>query len=146
MAGMSAPRSITLTEPSAMVGGRAALVLTAVLNRRSLKRELEDIGFGEADQAAALEAALALAEAGESWRWSRLPRRGNAETRGNGVSPDSDVMVTVADAASLLRLSERRVRQLATAGDIPGERTSLGWRFAHRDVAGLRDRRAAAQL
>ena len=137
-----------LTGPLVVLEGRPAFLLSAVLsghlrNRHSLRSLLAEIGVDESDQAVAIEAALSLTEAGEEWRRSRLPQRGNAETRGNGVSPDSDVMVTVADAASLLRLCERRVRQLATAGDIPGERTSRGWRFARRDVVGLRDRREA---
>ena len=84
VAGMSEPLSRPLNEPSAIVGGRAALVLTTVLERHQLlKRQLDDIGFNERDQAAAFDAADALAQAGESWRRSRLPQRGNAETRGN---------------------------------------------------------------
>jgi excisionase family DNA binding protein len=138
---VSAPRSITLAEPAAMIGGRAALVLTAVLNRRSLKRELEDIGFSEGDRAAATEAAIALAEAGESWRRSRLPQSGNAATRGNDLSLALEPMVTVDEAGVLLGLGSRRVRQLAAAGDIPAERTSRGWGFVRSDVVGFREAR-----
>lgn len=145
-----APHSITFNEPVVALNGRAAFVLSKVLQGSlrgglSLKRLLDDIGVSEQDQAAALEVAGALAELGESWRRLRLPQRGNAETRGNDEPLSSEPMaiIATAEAAALLSLGERQVRNLAAAGDLRAERTPGGpWRFLHTDVVGLRDRRA----
>lgn len=148
MAGEPVPvRSRTLTEPSAVIGGRAAFVLSSVLegslrNRLQLRALLVEIGVSDRDRELALEGALALREAGELWRQS-FPQRGNAATRGNGSLVPSESMLSVDEAAGIVRLSARRVRQLAAAGDIPAERTPRGWRLAHRDVVGYREAREA---
>ena len=144
---MSTPGSFTVSGPLAMISGRAAFILAAVLdchlrNRHSLRSLLAEIGVDESDRAVALEAALNIAEAGEAWHFRA---RGNAETRPQPEALTLAPMVTIdtAEAAVLLCLGERQVRNLAAAGDLPAERTPGGpWRFLHRDVVGLRERRA----
>jgi hypothetical protein len=137
-----------------VIGGRAAFILAGVIegslrNHLSLRALLDETGVSDRDRELVLEAALALREAGEMWRQS-FPQSGNAATRGNDGPADSEAMkrtlVSSAEAASILRCSTRRARQLAAAGDIPAERTSRGWRFLHRDVVGLRDLREAQGL
>ncbi len=138
-------RPLTFTGPVAMIGGEAAFVLAGILagslrGRLSLRALLEDIDLDPGRQALALEAQLALASAGESWR-AQFPQRGNAATRGNddGLLWEDDVVtVTVEAAAALLQRTPRRVRQYAAAGDIPADKTALGWRFRRDDVVGFR--------
>ena len=143
----------TLVEgPVAQINGQAAFVLSRVLakglaGRVSLMKLLEASGASESDKQAALEGALMLQSAGIRWRELQpVSAGGNAATRGKADGLDSQVMVTVPEAAVLLQRSRRRVRQLAAAGDIPAERTSSGWLLSHRGVVGFRDRRQAAQL
>ena len=153
-AGRYPVRSRTLTEPSAVIGGRAAFVLAGILEgslrgRLSLRALLADIGVGERDQEVALEAEQALREAGDLWRQA-FPQSGNAATRGNDGPADFAAVkpprsfLTSTEAAVVSGYTARRLRQLAAAGDVPAERTSNGcWAFAHGDVVGLRDQREA---
>lgn len=129
----------------AVIEGKAAFVLAYVLagslrNRLTLRELLDDAGLSEAERDAALAAAAALAEAGGQWREAQLPRCGNAATRGSGeLAPSGEI--DVAMTSTLLRISARRVRQLAAAGDLPAVRTTRGWRFERSEVVAFRDRR-----
>jgi len=135
--------------PSAVIDGCGALALSRVLRGElhhgmSLRQVLADMRLPAADQAAALEAAAALEEAGETSRLERLRQSsGTAATSGNRVRAKSVPMSTL-QAAHLLHLSVRRVRQLAAAGDIPASLVGGGYRLDQADVQAYREARSAA--
>ena len=89
-------------------------------DRLTFRRLLADMRLDPVSEAAAVEAFLALEEAGEGWRRSRLPQRGNAETRGSEEVLASEAMVDSAHASRLLGVSQRRVTQLALGSVLPG--------------------------
>lgn len=135
--------------PAAIVGGCGALALSRVLRGQlhhgmNLRQVLAEMRLPAAEQAAAVSAAEALEDAGERWRLARFPQTGNAATCGNRVVAPSKVMSTQ-QAANLLHLSERRVRQLAAAGDIPASLVGSRYQFDHDAVlAFVGARRSAA--
>lgn len=131
----------------AVIDGRTAELLARLLRGSlrhglSLQRLASELGMTAEDVEAALLGQLALEQAA-SWHRARLPRAGNAETRGSSVRVASEQMLDSQRVAALLGRSDRRVRQLAKAGDLPGQRGPFGWRFTPADVAGFRERRAA---
>jgi hypothetical protein len=140
-----------LDAPAAVVGGRAALILSAILkgslrDELSLRKLLNALALKPEDRAAALDAFTALEAAGESYRQSRRGNhRGNAVTSGNDEPLASEPMVTVSIAARVLNCSERRVRQLAVGGDLDGRKTPRGWVFPRSAVIALRERRTASE-
>jgi hypothetical protein len=134
-----------LSEPSAVIDGRAALVLAHVLarclhNRAPLRTVLSEMKVAPDVREAVLAAELALEEAGERWRIGELARKqraaisSNAETSGNG-----SVVASRGDGDRL----HCRVRQLAAAGELPGVLTSRGWTFERADVIAYRDSNGA---
>lgn len=142
--------AFTVEEAAALVPGRAALILAAILrgslrNGLSLNLLLADMGLDPVNQAAAFDAYRALEETGERWRCAQLPQRGNAETGDDeiGVASDSLIMVDSTEAGTLLGIGPRRVTQLAAAGVLEGTKTAHGWRFPRSEVVGLRELRQA---
>ncbi len=128
---------VAVTEPTrsaafthcAVIPGRAALILAAVL-RGSLRQGLAlrqlvvEMRLSVADQEAVLAAEQALEDCGQRWRISQLAEiRGNSETSGNGSGVASELdmgaVLSTSSAARIVGRSERRVRQLAVAGDLP---------------------------
>ena len=135
-----------IVEPSAVVGGRGALVLARLLRGSlgrglSLRQYVAEMRLSPEDQAAVLEAAAALEEAGEVWRLGRLARkaRGNSATGGNDDGLRSGQAMSTDAAAAVLSLSPRRVRQLAAAGDLPAVRGPRGWMLDRRAVLSYRE-------
>ena len=56
---------------------------------------------------------------------------------------DRQEFYTVSEAAKVLDISERRVRQIAQDGKVEGERSEDGWKLFRYSVHGFRDRREA---
>jgi excisionase family DNA binding protein len=142
-----------LGETTAMIEGRAALVLAAILagslrDRLTLDRLLDRMELDLASRAAALRGWRVLEEAGESWRRQAtqpISARGNAETGGSAPALASIPLASPFDsrqAGLVLGCSTRRVRQLAARGDLAGVRTAGGqWLFERQAVVDFRDRR-----
>jgi len=143
-------RSVVVDGPVAIIEGRTALVLSRILagslrQRLTLRQLVAEMRLSPADQAAVLAAELALEDVGERWRIASLPQRGNAATGGNdeGVKEigdrDTVTLINTASAARVAGRSERRIRQLAKAGDLPADKTAHGWMFRREDVIAYRD-------
>jgi excisionase family DNA binding protein len=61
----------------------------------------------------------------------------------NDRASDRQEYYTVSEAAKVLGISERRVRQIAQDGKIEGVRTEEGWKLFRYSVHDFRDHRAA---
>ena len=61
---------------------------------------------------------------------------------GNDRASDRQEYYTVSEAAKVLDISERRVRQIAQDGKVDGVRTEDGWKIFRYSVHAFRDRRA----
>ena len=61
---------------------------------------------------------------------------------GNDRASDRQEYYTVSEAAKVLDISERRVRQIAQDGKVDGVRTEDGWKLFRFSVHTFRDRRA----
>ena len=57
---------------------------------------------------------------------------------------DEDTTVGTREAGELLGVTEQRVRQLVSAGDLPARRVYGQWRIERRDVEARRDARKGA--
>src|SRR3712207_9215981 len=62
---------------------------------------------------------------------------------GTNRGSDRQEYYTVSEAAKVLDISERRVRQVAQDGKIEGVRTDEGWKLFRYSVHDFRDRRGA---
>jgi len=51
--------------------------------------------------------------------------------------PSEDEVLTVAEAADLLKLSRYTVRELARSGELPGRKVGRGWRFVRGAIMDL---------
>jgi excisionase family DNA binding protein len=60
---------------------------------------------------------------------------------GNDRASDRQEYYTVSEAAKVLSISERRVRQIAQDGKVDGVRTEDGWKLFRYSVHAFRDRR-----
>jgi excisionase family DNA binding protein len=64
---------------------------------------------------------------------------------GNDRSSDRQEYYTVSEAAKVLGISDRRVRQIAQDGKVDGVRTEDGWKLFRYSVHTFRDRRASQE-
>jgi excisionase family DNA binding protein len=64
---------------------------------------------------------------------------------GSDRASDRQEVYTVAEAAKVLDITERRVRQLAQDGKIEGVREEAGWKVFRYSVHDFRDRRRESQ-
>jgi hypothetical protein len=101
--------------------------------------------------AAVLAAERVLEDAGERWRIARRADvfgSGNAPNGNLPRSPESipemQTMVRTSIASEILNKSPERVRQLARAGVIAGERTPEGWLLDEESVHAYAKQAAAA--
>lgn len=125
----------------AVLGGAVAGVLAHLLLHTDWRRELHRRGFPLAAPYVE-EAARNMARAGH--RWGAASVSGNAEGQGVADAPSSSSCLTVREVATLVRLSERRVRQLADAGLIDGVTDTSGrWQFTTEAVDAFLDQRKA---
>ena len=70
----------------------------------------------------------------------------SGSTSGTNRSSNRQEYYTVFEAAKVLDISERRVRQIAQDGKIEGVRTEEGWNLFRYSVHNFRDRREAQTL
>jgi excisionase family DNA binding protein len=69
--------------------------------------------------------------------------RQSGASSGTDRPSDRQEYYTVSEAAKVLRISERRVRQLAQDGKVEGVRSEDGWKLFRYSVHDFRDRREA---
>lgn len=50
------------------------------------------------------------------------------------MTQDQDLVLTVAELAEYLKLSEKTVRSLAGRGDLPGRKVGNQWRFRKQEI------------
>jgi excisionase family DNA binding protein len=60
---------------------------------------------------------------------------------GTNRPPDRQEYYTVSEAAKILNISERRVRQIAQDGKVEGVRSEEGWKIFRYSVHNFRDHR-----
>ncbi len=119
-----------------IVKPKQAFILSRVLSLAQLRARLDDLGvpsplWGEVTDV-----------------WAAVHRLGNhaVSRAGNDASPSPETDVRsgckslmAPEVAALLGVSDRRVRQLAAAGELPGRRDDAGrWRFEPEAVAAFR--------
>jgi excisionase family DNA binding protein len=56
---------------------------------------------------------------------------------------EGDEFYSVSEAAKVLKVTDRRVRQLASEGELGGERTEAGWKLRKSSAHSFRDGRRA---
>jgi excisionase family DNA binding protein len=118
----------------ALVPGRPALVIACIL-----RRHWDDVEDLPPHIRADLEASVtALEYAAKCWR---SKARGRAEVASAEVVPDSSQdVLTAGQVAAVLKVTDRRVRQLAAAGQLPGRRDRAGRRFDRAAVMAHKER------
>jgi hypothetical protein len=136
----------------AVVGGFPAWFLFRLLADLpgGLDAKLGRYGLPPERHAAVLRAVAALEHAATAWRLNRATSASGSDqtsdveaaVRSQGVSGMSEQLLPARDAASVLGLTDRGVRLLASQGRLAGSRDSAGRWFFHRDViAAERERR-----
>jgi hypothetical protein len=134
------------------VGGVAIIdgLAAAVLSRALVDwRRAVPVGIAPDDFARVEQAVAAMREAGAGWwegverqrletsqRAEALPPRGSTEVAGKREAAESDAWISTNDAAAILGLSPRRVRQLATSRQL--ECVMAGGRMSFRRTQVLR--------
>ncbi len=126
-------------EHGAIVSGPSALVLAGFLEKhwrewREYAAPLsQDMGLAVADTVESINKAAVAYRESVSARASV----GGSEKRKSGEVPqDSPAMewVSTSDAASLLGLSARRIRQLVVLGELTGRRSNGRWQVSRLSV------------
>ncbi|NMR29941.1 helix-turn-helix domain-containing protein [Crystallibacter degradans] len=119
--------------------GRGAWVISRILQNAKAEAMMGTL-TAEA-RAEALATYDAIRAAAAAWDHDQREKTGNAANRPEQqepVMPDSgpsESSLSVADAAELLRCSDRRVRQLLTAGDLEGSKQYRGcWLVSRESV------------
>jgi excisionase family DNA binding protein len=89
---------------------------------------------------------LAFDEVGHAWldKQNATAANGNAATTPSPGEASSDQWIGTNEAAELLDVRPRRVRQLAEEGALRGRQRGKRWLFARQDVLSLRELRDAA--
>lgn len=129
-------------EDAALVAGWPAYRFAKIL-RRHWQEETEDLPLA---MRGALEDDLAnIDRAGRAWadRVLAAKARGSAEAVPAEMAASSSCKeLSTEEVASMLQLTERRIRQLAGIGELPGRRDEAGhWTFDQGAVLALRDKR-----
>jgi excisionase family DNA binding protein len=133
---MSKPRGYV--DAGALVDGWPAHFLSSGRVRRLIELELEDLPPVPAELVRETLEACRLA--GEAWAERVRARKSegqNAEAGGD-LQHEPDEMIDAQEAAHMLDITSRRVRQLAAVGEIPGRKHGAQWRFSRADVAAYR--------
>jgi excisionase family DNA binding protein len=125
---------------SGVVGGVAIVdgLACAALSRALVDwRRAVPAGIAPGDFAKVEQAVAAMREAGGQWlegverqRLETLPSRGSSEVAGKREAAESDAWISTNDAAAILGLTARRVRQLATSRQL--ESMKVGGRMCFR--------------
>lgn len=117
----------------ALICGWAAYAFARILARH-WREEVEDL---PPHLRAPLEDALeALDHAARRWE---ATRRGNAEALPAEAAPSSEHELSTREAADVLKVSERRIRQLADAGALVGRKEGPQWRLRKDAVLAYRE-------
>ena len=128
----------------AVISGEAAAILLEHLLPANAKSELIHRGIVGEQLDAAITAVIVLREAADFWLQSAISANGNAEGLSVQRAPESAVWITSGEAAEILQLTDRRVRQLGDEG-ILDSRERGGYRqFRVSEVLALRRRRKEA--
>jgi excisionase family DNA binding protein len=118
-----------ISEPSAVVGGSAAFLLSRLLRAAPVIAYMCRAGWVGGDDFDATLAAIHAA--GRGWESTiKLPQRENA--RGRELSRPG--YATIEEAAETLHLSRRRTQELAQAGSITGRRVGRRWQLDQRSI------------
>jgi hypothetical protein len=146
-----AVRDVAIAGDTALVRGYPAWFLHRVLRGYpgGLEALLARSGVPQERRRDILQAQLALGQAGALWRLESA-----ASTSGSPEGDESDAalpsegamrsLLSAADAASVLGVSDRQVRALALSAHLRGQRDPGGrWWFAPADVHAERERREA---
>lgn len=156
---MSAPRVAHLNEaaivdgPAALVGGYAAWFIAETLDRIGLDALLTRSGVPPARRAEVLRATAAIREVAGDFRLEQAKSAstsGSAEAAGAyaglaSVGHESSPSLSTRDAAKVLGVSDRRVRWLARASLLAGQRDVGGrWWFAPAEIETELQRRQEA--
>lgn len=125
---MPAPSAPRRPRPAPVYGG-AAWVLVTFLRRQRLHDwlpgVLPNLSAGEREQL--LEALFDLEQLAEEHKVWRASEVGSAEVPSPEVAGQSPHEITAREAAGVLRLSDRRVRQLCASGALDAHRDGLVW-------------------
>lgn len=109
--------------------GPAAWVLVTFLRRQGLREWLPGAMANLwPDEREQLQVALLdMEECAEEYKAHRASGVGSAELVAPEAAASSSRDVTAREAAAMLRVSDRRVRQLCASGDLDGRRDGLVW-------------------
>lgn len=132
---MRTPSASAYFEGAALIGGRPAYLIAQTM-RRTLDRELRANGGGHIASDLA-EALVALDRAGRVWLASQEAAEAAEVSEVAGTEALVGCPQTVryspplpsALVALRLGVSDRRVRQLALSGELPGRRVRNKWEF-----------------
>jgi excisionase family DNA binding protein len=132
---------------SAAVRGCAAASLVVVLDERLAALErLAAAGHIDADDVAEARAAFAaIREAGQAWTaWRRAAADGSDRRKPAAIPAPSAHEISTTEAAGMLGVSARRIRQLLAAGVLEGRLTGRTWHVSRPSVLMVRGVRSAA--
>ena len=127
-------------EAAAIISGASALLIAGFLERyRREWREYaaplsKDMGLQVADTVESIKLA---ADTYRSEVADRASERGNAERKSVEVVSDSsgmDEWISTSEAAVVLGVTDRRVRQLARGGELAGHRSGGRWQVSRESV------------
>lgn len=123
-----APRSGRRPRP-APVPGAAAWVLTVFLRRQGLTEWLPGVmaNLTGEEREQLREALMDLEQTAEDFKAWRTSDLGSSEVVDSETAARSSHEFSVRDAAGVLGVSDRRVRQLLTAGALTGRRDAWSW-------------------
>jgi hypothetical protein len=118
------PESHLITEPTALISGTAAFLLSRLLRSPQVTAYIRSAGWVGGDD---FDLALAaIHAAGRAWETTiNLPQRENA--RANVRSLSNPATMSIEAAAGHLGLSVRRTQELAQSGLLEGQRTGRRW-------------------
>lgn len=133
--------------PSAVITGLHAIVLARFVfaDDQVLGQVPVELQPAAADAVAAIRDAATEAMRGAvlDQRFRSVSANGNTETR-DGLDVAPSAQISSEEAATMLGMTPRRVRQLAAAGDLAGTKTAGRWLLNHDDIQACADRRRAA--
>ena len=129
---MTEPRPRRLVT-AAMINGAPARILAAIMSLSEVERRLDTVGYSGPQREATLDAWRAVIDAGEL---HAAAASGSPAGQVAAMVSDSERdTISTTEAADMLGLRERRIRQLAAAGSLPGRKSGGHWSFERADVA-----------
>lgn len=125
--------------------GAAAWVLVTYLRRQGFQRWLPGAlpNLQPHERQQMIQALFDLEQVAKEHKEYLVSGVGSAEPRLPEVAPQLPYEITARKAADMLRLSDRRVRQLCASGDLDGRRDGLVWLIDRASVELYRSRGVA---